>query len=91
MTTKKTNKAILHIGYQQFVLEPKAATELFLTLTGGTVERFDNKWNKDTNVSEPRVTPVDSNEIRVSLLPEDVYAMGKLLYAADQSNKDKGE
>lgn len=91
MTTKKASKAILHIGYHQFILEPKAATELFLGLTNGTVERFDTKWNKETNMSEPRVKPVDSNEIRVSLLTEEIYAMGKLLYAAEQSNKGKGE
>ena len=90
-TNKAGNKVILHLGYYRYVLDPKVATELFLALTKETVERFDDKWNSEMRKQEPRVLPTDSTEIKITLLPEADYAMGKLLYAAEQSNKGEGE
>ncbi len=86
MTTKTEHKAVISIGYVHFVLDAKAATELFLVLTGGNVERYDDKWNSSTKLSEPRVMPVERDAIKITILDHARYALGKLLYTQEQLN-----
>lgn len=85
MATK--NKALLKIGYMTFVLEAKAAATLFQELVASGVEMFDTTWNNDTRVSEPRVKPIERDAVSLQILPEEQYALGKLLHAAEVDNK----
>jgi hypothetical protein len=82
MSTKDEHKAILSIGYRQFVMDAKSAAVLFTTLTASGIELYEDKWNPETKVSEPCVAPVSTTEIRLGVLAKESYAMGKLLYAA---------
>lgn len=92
MATAKKHKMILSLGYNDFVLDADAAIELFKTLSSG-VELYESVWNGETRKAEPRVKPmmVDDNTIKLRMLPEESYAMGKLLYAADQSKQGESK
>jgi hypothetical protein len=81
------NKATLKIGYLTFVLEAKAAATLFQVLVESDMEMFDTTWNSETKLSEPMVKPAERDVVSLQMLPEEQYALGKLLYAADVANK----
>jgi hypothetical protein len=86
----KPVKMILTLGYNNFILEAEAAMELFKMLSGG-VELYDTVWNNDTRKQEPRVKPmdIDDNSLKLRMLTEETYALGKLLYATEQSQEVK--
>ena len=85
MATK--NKVMLRIGYTSFVVDAKAAAAFFPLLVESGVEVYETYWNAETKESEPRIKPVDMDAISLQILPEEKYALGKLLYAAEIANQ----
>lgn len=85
------NKAILKIGYLTFVLEAKTAATLFQVLVESGMEMFDTTWNSETKLSEPMVKPAERDVVVLQMLPEEQYALGKLLYAADVDKKGESK
>ncbi len=86
----KPMKMILSLGYQNFILDADAAMELFKALSNG-VELYDVAWNSESKKQEPRVKPIDidDNSLKLRVLSEEKYALGKMLYAAEQSQAVK--
>lgn len=85
MADKKVKRVVLKLGYSQYVVPAEVGTALFSALTD--CEMFTEEWNKDTQSSEPKVSPVDHTAISLSVLPEEKYALGKMIYAAKQTKK----
>lgn len=85
------NRALLKIGYMTFVMETKAAAAIFPLLVDSGIESYDTHWNPETKESEPRVKPADVGAISLQIMPEETYAMGKLLYAAEIATKETKE
>lgn len=88
MAATRTGRVLLRIGYTDFIVDPKVATELFTTLASGNLELYEEKWNGSSQQSEPRVSQPGIDLVTLRVLSEDKYAMGKLLQAAE--DKDKG-
>lgn len=86
----KPTRMILSLGYHNFILDADAAMELFKVLSSG-VELYDVAWNSESKKQEPRVKPmdIDDNSLKLRMLTEETYALGKLLYAAEQSQEAK--
>jgi hypothetical protein len=85
----KSGRAILRIGYTDFIMDAKVATELFTSLASGNVEIYEEKWVNNAKGSEPRVTQAGVDLVTLRVLSEDKYAMGKLLQAADDKAQEK--
>lgn len=90
METKNdvTGLVALKIGYTQFVMDVGQATTLFSLLVNGAKETLDYQWNSNTSKSEPRVKPLNVDMFSINVLPKEVYAMGKMLQAADDKAKE---
>jgi hypothetical protein len=88
MATTSKSKALLKMGYVQFVMDVKTATTLFESMTNGNLELFDTLWVKEKNSHEPRVKMLSEDFITLSILPNETYAMGKLLHKADEAAKE---
>lgn len=86
---QKVDHAILRIGYVAYILELDEATVLFKALTTGRAEKYEANWDSNTKAYVPKVSPVEPDTIKLEYLDEGQYALGKVVYAAEQ--QDKGE
>lgn len=77
--------AVLTFGYQKFIMEAEAATQLFLRLRN--VETLEEKWESNINGTRAIVKPADGDAIKLEYLAPEKYAMGKFNYAASQNTK----
>lgn len=91
MASKEKLYAVINIGYNEFVLDLDQAQVVFRALVAGGIERFNTRYNSNTQESEPMVSPMDENSVSLKLMDPERYAMGKLLYAADQKAKQEAK
>ena len=82
---KGIKRVILTFGYQKFIMSVEAGTALFTALSD--CEEYTTEWDSDVGASVPKVSPVKVDEISLSVLSEEQYALGKLTYAAKQTKQ----
>ena len=85
MAEKKAKRVVLTMGYMKYVLPAEAGTALFLALTD--CEEYTANWDSTAQASIPKIFPVKADAISLSVLTEEQYAMGKMVYAAEQTKQ----
>ena len=80
-------KAILKMGYVQFVLSPETAAKVFTLIMNDRAEVLTGEWKSDTSTTEHKVQPIKADELTLSPMPREQYALAKLLSKADQTKE----
>lgn len=81
-------KVILEIGYKKYVINVEIAAMLLPLFADTALECYDTKWENGTTT--PRVFPADTTAVGIAFLSDKDYALGKMLYAADEQAKQQG-
>jgi hypothetical protein len=91
MATKDEHRAILTIGYHRFIMDAKSAAALFPVLAASGMEMYEETWNDTDKVCEPRVVPISKDLVKLNMLSNEAYGMGKLLYAASLNKQGESK
>lgn len=81
LRTRLMNKAIVQIGYNNYVLDTEKAIKLLSILDGA--ERYETKWRNEKeggttyHVWNPAESPADGMK-ELKLMPEQLYRLAKL-------------
>ena len=81
LRTRLMNKAIVQIGYNNYVLDTEKAIKLLSILDGA--ERYETKWRNEKeggttyHVWNPDDSPADGMR-ELKLMPEQLYRLAKL-------------
>lgn len=86
---EEKNKVIFKIGYTEFVVDYDIGAQVFGLLAGVTLEVLVLKYDSEAKKSYTIVRPNGQGDLGLSGLNKEIYAMGRLTYAAEQ--KAKGE
>lgn len=87
--TEGKNKAVLKIGYIDFIVDYDIGAQVFGLMAGGELEVLENKYDSAADKSYTLVRPSGQGDLSLSGLNKEIYSMGRLTYAAEQ--KSKGE
>jgi hypothetical protein len=71
-------KAIVNIGYKNYVMDAEKALQLLSVLEGA--ELYDSRWNSETKQSSYFIYPQDSGDFiwEMKILPDALYRLAKL-------------
>lgn len=86
---KGVKRVVLSMGYLKYVLSAEAGTALFLALTD--CEEYTTEWDSTAQASIPRISPAKVDGIGLSVISEEQYAMGKMVYAAEQTKQGENK
>lgn len=87
--TPNPRKVVLVLGYAKYILPLDAAVALFEAAT--SMEIMEDKYDSANSKSYFLIRPADPGFMKIENLSDETYAVGRMVYKAEELAKQQGE